>query len=56
MSSTTLSIESLLISDLHGEKCMHIFHHNTINRVFFLFKALYFKIVHGFHPTHHFDA
>lgn len=51
MSSTTLSIESLLISDLHGEKYMHIFHHHIIN-----FKALYFKIVHGFHPTHHFDA
>lgn len=41
MSNTTLSIESLLISDLHGEKYMHIFHHHTINRGFFSFLKHY---------------
>lgn len=53
MSSITLSIESILIYDLHGEKYMYIFHHHTLNRGIF-FKSLY--LIHGFHPTRHFDA
>lgn len=56
MSSIIFSIEFLLIFDLYGEKCMYIFYYYIINRGFFFFKVLYFKIVYGFYFMYYFDV